>query len=137
MHADALLCALVQHPASFGVIAADNYLGDLISDLTAAFLGGMGMAASANVAPHRPNRCTGLFEPVHGSAPDLAGRGLANPTGMVLSTALLFQHLGWYAEAAAVEASVETALRAGAATQDLGGSLDTAAMGAALRAGLD
>lgn len=136
LHADALLCALVQRPADFGVIAADNYLGDLISDLTAAFLGGLGMAASANVAPHRPYRCAGLFEPVHGSAPDLAGRGLANPTGMLLTTALMFRHLGWEPEAAAVEASVKAGLRGGAATRDLGGTLTTAQMGAALRAGL-
>jgi 3-isopropylmalate dehydrogenase len=136
MHADALLCALVQRPQDFGVIAADNYLGDLISDLTAAFLGGMGMAPSANLAPHRPFRCAGLFEPVHGSAPDLAGQGLANPTGMILSTALMFRYLGWEAEAQAVEASVEDALLSGARTRDLGGSMTTAEMGAALRAGL-
>lgn len=136
MHADALLCALVQDPRPFGVIAADNYLGDLISDLLAAFQGGMGVAPSLSWAPHRPFRCTALAEPVHGSAPDLAGRDLANPTGMFLSTALLFRHMGWAAEALAIEAAVSATLRAGAATPDLGGTLGTRAMGAALRARL-
>jgi 3-isopropylmalate dehydrogenase len=133
MHADALLCALVQDPGPFGVIAADNYLGDLISDLTAAFVGGMGVAPSLSWAPHRPHRCAALAEPVHGSAPDLAGQGLANPVGMLLSTALLFRHLGWEPEAGALETAVAGALEAGARTRDLGGDLGTAAMGAAIR----
>lgn len=137
LHADALLCALVQDPRPFGILAADNYLGDLLSDLTAAFMGGMGLAPSANLAPHRPYRCAGLFEPVHGSAPDLAGRGVANPTGMILSTALLFRHLGLGAEADRVEAAVRAGFARGAASPDLGGSLGTAAMGRALRADLE
>ncbi|WP_243322061.1 isocitrate/isopropylmalate family dehydrogenase [Geothrix sp. SG200] len=133
MHADALLCALVQDPGSFGVIAADNYLGDLISDLTAAFAGGMGTAPSLSWAPHRPFRCAVLAEPVHGSAPDIAGKNLANPVGMILSTALLFRHLGWEAEAEAVETAVSGALADGAKTRDLGGTLGTSAMGRAIR----
>ena len=133
MHADALLCALVQDPTGFGVIAADNYLGDLISDLCAAFIGGMGVAPSLSWAPHRPFRCTVLAEPVHGSAPDIAGRGLANPVGMLLSTALLFRHLGWESEAKAVETATSEALAAGAKTRDLGGTLTTADMGKAIR----
>ena len=133
MHADALLCALVQDPAPFGVIAADNYLGDLISDLCAAFIGGMGVAPSLSWAPHRPFRCSALAEPVHGSAPDIAGKGLANPVGMFLSTALLFRHLGWEPEARALEAAVSEALAFGAKTRDLGGTLSTQAMGTAIR----
>ena len=133
LHADALLCALAQDPAPFGVIAADNYLGDLISDLTAAFAGGMGTAPSLSWAPHRPFRCAALAEPVHGSAPDIAGRGLADPLGMILSTALLFRHLGWEAEAGAVEAATAGALREGCRTKDLGGTLGTADMGRAVR----
>lgn len=136
MHADALLCALVQRPSAFGIIAGDNFVGDLVSDLTAAFLGGMGLAPSLSYAPHRPYRCTALAEPVHGSAPDLAGQGKANPGGAILSTALLFRHLGWEEEATAIEGSVAQALNAGAATPDLGGGLSTQAMGAALRRGL-
>ena len=133
MHADAMLCALVQEPGAFGIIAADNYLGDLISDLCAAFIGGMGVAPSLSWAPHRPFRCAVLAEPVHGSAPDIAGQGLANPVGMLLSTALLFRHLGWEGEAAEVEAAVSATLDSGAKTRDLGGSLSTSAMGKAIR----
>jgi 3-isopropylmalate dehydrogenase len=133
MHADALLCALVQDPAPFGIIAADNYLGDLISDLCAAFIGGMGVAPSISWAPHRPFRCAALAEPVHGSAPDIAGKGLANPVGMMLSTALLFRHLGWESEAGALEHAVAGALATGSKTHDLGGTLSTTAMGRAIR----
>jgi 3-isopropylmalate dehydrogenase len=133
MHADALLCALVQDPTAFGVIAADNYLGDLISDLCAAYLGGLGVAPSISWAPHRPFRCSALAEPVHGSAPDIAGKELANPVGMMLSTALLFRHLGWGPEAGELEAAVRGALSDGAKTPDLGGTLTTAAMGRAIR----
>lgn len=143
IHADALLCALVQRPGDFGVIAADNLIGDLISDLLAAFQGGMGLAASANLAisddpafEGRPFRCSGLFEPVHGSAPDIAGQGIANPAGAILSVALMFRHLGWDGEAKGVETSARKAFVAGAATQDLGGTLSTAEMGRALRANL-
>ena len=132
LHADALLCALVQNPRAFGIIAADNYLGDLISDLTAAYNGGMGVAPSLSWAPHKPFRCQALAEPVHGSAPDIAGQGVANPAGMFLSTALLFRHLGWEAEALALEDAVTAALQAGAATRDLGGTLTTKAMGEAI-----
>jgi 3-isopropylmalate dehydrogenase len=133
MHADALLCALVQNPTAFGVIAADNYLGDLISDLCAAYIGGMGVAPSISWAPHRPFRCSALAEPVHGSAPDIAGKGWANPVGMILSTALLFRYLGWEVEAIALEGAVSAALESGAKTRDLEGTLSTAAMGKAIR----
>ena len=136
MHADALLCALVQEPKGFAIIAADNYLGDLISDLTAAYLGGMGMAPSLSWAPHRPFRCAALAEPVHGSAPDIAGQGLANPVGMFLSLALLFGHLGWEPEATALEAAVGEALQAGFRTRDLGGTHSTTEMGQAVRSRL-
>ena len=136
MHADALLCALVQDPRPFGVIAADNLFGDLISDLLAAFQGGMGLAASANLAPHHPFTCKGLFEPVHGSAPDLAGTGTANPCGMILSTALLLRHLGYEPEARMVEGAVLETLEEGQATRDIGGRLGTREMGEAIRSRL-
>ncbi len=123
MHADALLCALVQDPRGFGVIAADNFIGDLVSDLLAGFQGGMGMAPSASWAPHRPFRCSALFEPVHGSAPDIAGKGMANPLGMILSTALCFHHLGWEAEAEIIVRHVEATLAEGFGTRDIGGTL--------------
>jgi 3-isopropylmalate dehydrogenase len=133
MHADALLCTLAQDPKPVGVIATDNYLGDLISDLCAGFIGGMGVAPSLSWAPHHPYRCAALAEPVHGSAPDLVGKGLANPVGMILSTALLFRYLGWDLEAAEVESAVSKAIDSGARTPDLGGDLSTAAMGQAIR----
>lgn len=123
MHADALLCNLVQNPRGFGVIAADNFVGDLVSDLLAGFQGGMGMAPSASWAPHRPFRCSALFEPVHGSAPDIAGKGLANPLGMILSTALCFRHMGWLEEAEIIVHLVATTLAEGAGTRDIGGTL--------------
>ena len=88
LHADALLCALVQDPKAFGIIAADNYLGDLISDLTAAYVGGMGMAPSGDIGDHH-----GLFQPAHGTAPDIADKGIANPTAMILSVAMMLEWL--------------------------------------------
>ncbi|HEY6009221.1 MAG TPA: isocitrate/isopropylmalate family dehydrogenase [Geobacteraceae bacterium] len=122
MHADALLCALVQDPRRFGVIAADNFIGDLVSDLLAGFQGGMGMAPSASWAPHRPYRCSALFEPVHGSAPDIVGMDQANPVGLVLSTALLFRHVEWQAEAVEIERAVAGLVRSGQGTRDIGGT---------------
>ena len=136
MHADALLCALVQRPQAHAILVGDNFVGDLVSDLTAAFMGGMGLAPSLSYAPHRPFRCSALAEPVHGSAPYLVGTRQANPVGMVLSTALLFRHLGWKPEADAIENATSAALRGGAATPDLGGSLTTQEMGMRLREGL-
>jgi 3-isopropylmalate dehydrogenase len=121
LHADALLCALVQDPRKFGVIAADNFIGDLVSDLLAAFQGGMGMAPSASWAPQRPYRCTSLFEPVHGSAPDIAGKGLANPIGMISSVALLFRYLGWETEAEIIQRAIEATVISGISTPDIGG----------------
>lgn len=136
IHADALLCALVQRPRDFGVIAGDNFVGDLVSDLLAAFQGGMGMAPSLSYAPSPVGRCRVLAEPVHGSAPDLAGKDLANSAGLFLSTALLFRHAGWEAEARVVEEAVRQALEAGEGTPDVGGTLGSRAFGAALRARL-
>lgn len=136
MHVDALLCSIVQRPQAFAILAGDNFVGDLLSDLTAAFAGGMGIAPSLSYAPHKPFRCSALAEPVHGSAPDLEGTGQANPTGMILSTALLFRYLEWESEATSIESSVALALRDGAATPDIGGRLKTSEMGLALRSGL-
>jgi len=132
IHADALLCALVQNPRPFGVIAADNFIGDLVSDLLAAFQGGMGLAASASYNPHPESRCSALYEPVHGSAPGLAGQNVANPAGMMLSTALLFRRAGWETEAQGVEKAVRSVLEADQGTQDLGGQLSCRQMGKAI-----
>jgi 3-isopropylmalate dehydrogenase len=116
-------------PERFDVIVTENMFGDILSDLAAAVTGGLGLAPSASLSDSGP----GIFEPVHGSAPDIAGRGIANPTAMLRSTALLLEHgLGRPAEAQALVRAVEHAL-AVAPTPDLGGSASTAELGAAVR----
>lgn len=129
LYADTLAHALVRDPSPFDVVVTNNLLGDILSDLAAALSGGLGLAPSANVHPGR----TSLFEPVHGSAPDLAGRGLANPFGSILSAALMLRHLGETAAAERVEAAVADCVRSGRTTPDLGGKLTTAEAGAAVR----
>jgi 3-isopropylmalate dehydrogenase len=112
---------LASEPGQFDVIVTDNMFGDILSDLAAAMTGGLGLAPSASLADSGP----GLFEPVHGSAPDIAGRGIANPAAMLRSTALLLEHAaGRPDEAAALETAVDAALLA-APTPDLGGSATT------------
>jgi 3-isopropylmalate dehydrogenase len=112
-------------PERFDVLVTENMFGDILSDLAAAMTGGLGLAPSASLGDDGP----GLFEPVHGSAPDIAGRGVANPTAMLRSTALLLEHgLGRPAEARALEAAVDAAL-ASTPTPDLGGTATTAAFG--------
>jgi 3-isopropylmalate dehydrogenase len=120
---------LATDAARFDVLVTENMFGDILSDLAAAVTGGLGLAPSASLS----DGGAGLFEPVHGSAPDLAGRGVANPTAMLRSTALLLEHgLGLGAEAAALAHAVDAAL-AVAPTADLGGSASTAELGAAVR----
>jgi 3-isopropylmalate dehydrogenase len=114
---------LVSNPADFDVIVTENMFGDILSDEAATLTGSIGMLPSASLgAPGQP----GLFEPVHGSAPDIAGSGAANPLAMFLSAAMMLRHgLGLESEAAAVESAVDRALAAGLRTRDLGGSADT------------
>ena len=107
VHADAACLYLVSDPARFDVVVTDNLFGDILTDLGAAVAGGLGTAASANL---NPQRAPSLFEPVHGSAPDIAGTGTANPVAAVLSAALLLEHLGEAEAAAAVEAAAVAAL---------------------------
>jgi 3-isopropylmalate dehydrogenase len=104
LHVDAATIFLVTNPARFDVIVTDNLFGDILTDLAAAITGGIGLAASANINPDRT--APSMFEPVHGSAPDIAGQGKADPTATVLSVALLLEHLGLAAEAARVEKAV-------------------------------
>jgi 3-isopropylmalate dehydrogenase len=112
---------LASTPEQFDVLVTENMFGDILSDLAAAMTGGLGLAPSASLADDGP----GIFEPVHGSAPDIAGRGIANPTGMLRSTALMLEHgFGRTAEATALDTAVERAI-AGAPTPDLGGSATT------------
>jgi 3-isopropylmalate dehydrogenase len=119
---DACALHLVREPQSFDVIVTENCFGDVLSDLAAELAGGLGLAPSANVNPETGR---GMFEPVHGSAPDIAGRGLANPLAGILSAALMLRHLRWPDAAAAVESAVGAALRAQECTPDVGGSLST------------
>jgi 3-isopropylmalate dehydrogenase len=104
LHIDAATIFMTTDPARFEVIVTDNLFGDIITDLAAAVTGGIGLAASANINPERTN--PSMFEPVHGSAPDIAGLGIADPTAAILSTALLLDHLGEAQAAADVESAV-------------------------------
>ncbi len=128
---DALCARLISNPASVDVVVASNLFGDILTDLAAALQGGMGMAASANIG-FQPG--PGLFEPVHGSAPDIAGRGWANPSGAIWSAALMLEHLGLRSEAATVLAALESVCLAGPRTRDLGGEASTADVGDAVTA---
>lgn len=128
VYADALALDLVLNPGRYDVIVAPNLFGDILSDLAAALVGGLGLAPSASLHPGR----VGLFEPVHGSAPDLVGTGRANPLAAVLTAALMLRELGHAKAAESVEAAVRRAVREGRTTPDLGGTLDTAAVGDAI-----
>jgi len=121
LYVDALALLMVQAPAQFDVIVTNNLFGDIITDLGAALQGGLGLAASGNLHPGR----TSMFEPVHGSAPPLAGRNVANPMGAILSAALMLDYAGWTREAAAIEAAVQQAVVGGQGTKEIGGSLGT------------
>lgn len=141
IHADALMCALLVDPSQFGVIAGDNLIGDLASDLLAALQGGMGMAPSVSYAPERFKnqstgksfRCKALFEPVHGSAPSLAGTGKANPLGMIQCIAMFCEHYGYPKESERILGAVRDALLEGFKTPDLGGYHNTESVGRAVR----
>ena len=123
---DAMVLLMVQNPAQYQVIVTNNLFGDIVTDLGGALQGGLGMAASGNIHPGR----TSMFEPVHGSAPPLAGKNVANPVGAILSAALLLQTNGWTAEAQRIEDAVTAAVRGGHTTADIGGSLGTNEAGA-------
>ncbi len=130
---DSCALRLVSEPRSFDVILTENMFGDILSDEAAVIVGSLGMLPSASIG----ESSRGLYEPVHGSAPELAGRGVANPIGTILSAALLLRHsLGLHAEAAALEQAVEGCLRDGVKTRDLGGSQSTQTVGAAIIARL-
>ncbi len=119
---------LVRDPGRFQVIVTNNLYGDILSDLGAGLVGGLGLAASANLHPGR----SGLFEPVHGSAPPLAGKGVANPMAAILSGALMFEQLGQAAAARDLERAVKDALAAGVRTPDVGGTATTRQAAAAV-----
>ena len=119
---DSMAMLLLTRPASYDVVVTENLFGDILTDEAAALAGSLGLLPSASLGEAR----VGLYEPIHGSAPDIAGQGLANPLGAILSAALLLRHsLRLDAEAAAVEAAVESALASGELTRDLGGKAGT------------
>lgn len=121
MYVDALCMHMVRDPRQFDVIVTNNLFGDIITDLAAGLQGGLGMAASGNIHPGQ----TSMFEPVHGSAPPIAGKNIANPLGAILSSAMMLEHLGLNAEAAKIEAAVHEAVRQKKITEDVGGTLGT------------
>ena len=126
-HADAAAMNLVRRPESFDVVVASNLFGDILTDLAGTIAGGLGLAPSTNTNPER--QLPSMFEPVHGSAPDIAGRGIANPIAAVLSAAMMLDWLGLDAAGYAARHAVESTLAAGHKTADLGGRLTTIEMG--------
>jgi 3-isopropylmalate dehydrogenase len=121
MYVDALCMQMVRDPRQFDVIVTNNMFGDIITDLAAGLQGGLGMAASGNIHPGK----TSMFEPVHGSAPMIAGKNMANPFGAILAAAMMLRHLGLTREAEKIEAAVLEAVRQKKTTQDIGGKLGT------------
>lgn len=132
LHIDAATLHMVRRPHTFDVIVGSNLFGDILSDLTGGITGSLGLNPSANLDPER--RHPSLFEPVHGSAPDIAGKGVANPAGAILSTAMMLEWLGEHEAARAIRRAVEQAFAEGHLTRDLGGHLTTAELTAAIAA---
>jgi tartrate dehydrogenase/decarboxylase / D-malate dehydrogenase len=132
---DALAARMVRSPDSLDVVVASNLFADILTDLGAAIQGGMGMAASANIAPDRPGSI-GVFEPVHGSAPDIAGQEIANPAGAIWSAVLMLEHLGETEAAARLLLALETVCAEGPRTRDVGGTATTREVGDAVVASL-
>ena len=125
MYVDALCAQMVRDPRQFDVIVTNNIFGDIITDLAAGLQGGLGMAASGNIHPGK----TSMFEPVHGSAPPLAGKNVANPMGAILTAAMMLRHLGFVDAAGNIESAVLEAIRQKKTTQDVGGSFGTKEVG--------
>ncbi|HZW96799.1 MAG TPA: 3-isopropylmalate dehydrogenase [Candidatus Eremiobacteraceae bacterium] len=121
MYVDALCMQMIRDPRPFDVIVTNNLFGDIITDLAAGLQGGLGMAASGNIHPGK----TSMFEPVHGSAPPIAGKNMANPFGAILTAAMMLAHLGLTGEAKMIDAAVLEAVRQKRTTQDIGGPLGT------------
>jgi len=125
LYIDTLAMEMVRDPRQFDVIVTCNLFGDIISDLGAQLAGGLGLSPSGNIHPGK----TSLFEPVHGSAPNIAGKGIANPFGSILAAAMMLEFLGWKSEAQALHDAVRSALREDFVTPDLGGEKKTSAVG--------
>src|SRR5919107_6359100 len=125
---------MVMAPESLDVVVASNLFGDILTDLGAAIQGGLGFAASANINPERS--APSMFEPVHGSAPDIAHLGIANPIAAIWSAAMMLEHLGLHDEAARVMRAIEATTAAGVVTPDLGGTASTREVGDVIVTGL-
>jgi tartrate dehydrogenase/decarboxylase/D-malate dehydrogenase len=134
-HIDILTAHFVRHPDWFDVVVGSNLFGDILSDLGPAVVGSIGIAPSGNINPER--EYPSMFEPVHGSAPDIAGRGIANPIGQIWSGAMMLEHFGEVDAAAAVERAIaEVLAEGGTRTPDLGGNAGTKDLGAAVTAAI-
>ncbi|MCX6951366.1 MAG: tartrate dehydrogenase [Verrucomicrobia bacterium] len=134
-HIDILCAHFVAHPDWFDVVVGSNLFGDILSDLGPAVAGSIGIAPSGNINP--PRKFPSMFEPVHGSAPDIAGRNIANPIGQIWSGAMMLEHLGHPDAAAAIMAAIERVVAEGRVlTRDLGGQASTQEMGAAITAAI-
>lgn len=129
-HIDILCAHFVQHPDWFDVVVGSNLFGDILSDLGPAVTGTIGIAPGANLNPER--KFPSMFEPVHGSAPDIAGKKIANPVGQIWSGAMMLEHLGHQDAADAIVRAIETVLESGPRTRDLGGKAGTEEMGKAI-----
>ena len=134
-HIDILTAHFVMHPDWFDVVVGSNLFGDILSDLGPAVAGSIGIAPCGNINPERA--FPSMFEPVHGSAPDIAGKGVANPIGAIWSAAMMLEHLGEVEAARSIEGAIETSLEdGGTRTRDLGGSANTEGALRAVLAGL-
>ena len=131
-YVDAMAMFMVLDPSQYEVIVSNNLFGDILTDLGAAIQGGLGLAASGNIHPGRVS----LFEPVHGSAPPLAGKGTANPVGAILTSAMMLKYLGFQTQSERIEQAVSAAIAAKETTKDLGGQLSTEQAGSAVIARL-
>jgi 3-isopropylmalate dehydrogenase len=131
-YVDAMAMFMVLDPSQYDVVVSNNLFGDILTDLGAAIQGGLGLAASGNIHPGRVS----LFEPVHGSAPPLAGKGVANPIGAILTSAMMLEYLGFQTESDQIEIAVRDAISANEVTKDLGGDLSTEQAGRAITARL-
>ncbi|MCL2149238.1 MAG: isocitrate/isopropylmalate family dehydrogenase [Methanomassiliicoccaceae archaeon] len=129
MYVDAMAMAMIVRPETFGVVAVPNLFGDILTDLGAQLQGGLGMGASGNINPSGVS----MFEPIHGSAPDIAGQNKANPIAAALAAQMMLENLGYPEEGAMIRASVRRCLDDGLTTRDLGGGLTTAEAGEAIR----
>jgi tartrate dehydrogenase/decarboxylase/D-malate dehydrogenase len=124
MHVDAAAAYFILRPEELDVVVASNLFGDILTDIGGAIMGSIGLAPAANLNPER--KYPSMFEPVHGSAPDIAGRGIANPIGQIWTAAMMLEWFGEAALAARVVGAIEDALVAGIKTPDIGGSASTA-----------